>query len=177
MTKNRFIWKVIYVVCWLIFIGYCIQTGTLLFNYIFSLFNPIAVYNLHLGLNLSQLYNNSKLVYSLLFFVIISVSALKAYVFYLVVKLFRELNLNRPFSFEVAMSVSKFARYPFSIGLICLLVQQIEKKVFATEYNISAANGYWHDGGAYLMMSAIIFIIAMIFQKGVELQNENDLTV
>ncbi len=177
MTKNRFIWKVIYVVCWLIFIGYCIQTGTLLFNYIFSLFNPIAVYNLHLGLNLSQLYNNSKLVYSLLFFVIISVSALKAYVFYLAVKLFRELNLNRPFSFEVAMLVSKLARYPFSIGLISLLAQQIEKKVFATEYNISAANGYWHDGGAYLMMSAIIFVIAMIFQKGVELQNENDLTV
>ncbi len=177
MSKNNFIWKTINIVCWLIFIGYCIQTGTLLFNFIFSLFNPIAVYNLHLGLNLSQLYNSSKLAYCLLFFVIISVSALKAYVFYLAVKLFKDLNLKRPFSFEIAASILRLASYPFGIGVVSLLAQQIEQKALATQYNISAANGYWHDGGAYLMMSAIIFVIAMVFRKGVELQNENDLTV
>jgi len=44
-------------------------------------------------------------------------------------------------------------------------------------YNIDLIERYWNDGGAYLMMSAILFVIALIFKKGIELQNENDLTV
>jgi len=38
-------------------------------------------------------------------------------------------------------------------------------------------NKFWVDYQAFIMMSAVIYIIALIFKKGIELQNENDLTV
>jgi hypothetical protein len=36
---------------------------------------------------------------------------------------------------------------------------------------------YWDDTAAFLMMAAIIFVISQIFNKGIELQRENELTV
>jgi hypothetical protein len=38
-------------------------------------------------------------------------------------------------------------------------------------------NQFWGDSQAFILMGAIIYIIATIFKKGVEIQNENDLTV
>jgi hypothetical protein len=42
---------------------------------------------------------------------------------------------------------------------------------------VSHVEKYWSDTAAFLMMAAILFIISQVFKKGIELQNENDLTV
>ena len=44
-------------------------------------------------------------------------------------------------------------------------------------YEVSHVEKYWNDTAAFLMMAAILFIISQVFKKGIELQNENDLTV
>jgi len=44
-------------------------------------------------------------------------------------------------------------------------------------FNTNILSKFWADSGAYIIMGAIIYIIATIFKKGIELQNENDLTV
>ena len=116
--RNNFIWKGIQVICWLIFFGYCIQTGALIFNYVFSLFKPIATHNLHLGLDLSELYLKSKPIYTLVFALIVAVSALKAYLFFVVLKLFKTLNLTKPFSENVSGIIKKITYYTLSIGII-----------------------------------------------------------
>lgn len=178
MTKrNDFIWKAIQTVCWFVFAGYCVQTGALLFNYIFSLFKPIATHNLHLGLDLSELYNKSKLVYTVILAAIIGLSALKAYLFFTVIKTFKTLNLVKPFSEKISAIITRITSYAFSIGVISVLAQQAIKRLTEDGYNAVLAERYCNDGSAYLMMSAILFVIALIFQKGIELQNENDLTV
>lgn len=178
MTKRKdFIWKAIQTICWFFLAGYCVQAGALLFNYIFSLFKPIATHNLHLGLDLSELYNKSKPVYTLVLITIIAISALKAYVFVIVIRLFKVLNLVKPFSEKVSATFSRITWYAFSIGFISLVAQQLIKRISEKGYNTSLAETYLNDGGAYLMMSAILFVIALIFQKGIELQNENELTV
>jgi hypothetical protein len=38
-------------------------------------------------------------------------------------------------------------------------------------------NQFWEDSQAFILMAAVVYIIATIFKKGVEIQNENDLTV
>ena len=38
-------------------------------------------------------------------------------------------------------------------------------------------NQFWADSQAYILMSAVIYIIATIINKGVEIQKENELTV
>ena len=178
MSKRKdFIWIAIQLICWLIFIGYIIQTGALIFNYIFSLFKPIAAHNLHLGLDLSELYSESMGIYTLVSAVIIAISALKGFVFYIVIKLFRTLNLVKPFSEQVSIIISKVTYYAFAIGIISLLAQQLVKGISDKGYDVGVVARYWNDGGAFLMMSAILFVIALIFQNGIDLQNENDLTI
>ena len=44
-------------------------------------------------------------------------------------------------------------------------------------YEIDNLNQFWEDSQAFILMAAVIYIIATIFKKGVEIQNENDLTV
>lgn len=175
--RNDFIWKAIQTICWFIFAGYCVQTGALVFNYIFSLFKPIATHNLHLGLDLSELYVKSKSIYTLVFALIIAISALKAYVFFIALKLFKSLNLVKPFSDNVSAIIKKITYYTFSIGIISITAQELVSRLTEKGYNCGLAERYWDDGGAFLTMSAILFAIALIFNKGIELQKENELTV
>ena len=177
--RNNFIWKAIQTICWLIFVGYCVLTGALLFNYIFSLINPVGTHNLYFGLDLSELYNESMIIYTLLFAVMIAISALKGYVFYIVIKLFKTLNLVKPFSEKVSSFILRITYFTFGIGISSIIAHQLLIQLMLKGYNVwqGLVVRSLNDGGAYLMMSAIIFVIALIFQKGIELQNENDLTV
>lgn len=175
--RDDLIWKAIQTICWLLFAGFCIQTGTLLFNYIYSLFKPIATHNLHLGLDLSELYTASKVVYSLTFVVIITLSGLKAYLLYLALSLFKTLNLSKPFSSDIQAIIAKITYYTFTIGIVSIIAQQHIRKLRAEGFNTGLVMRYMNDGGAYLVMAAILFVIALIFRRGIDLQNENDLTV
>ena len=38
-------------------------------------------------------------------------------------------------------------------------------------------NKFWTDSDAFILMGAVIYIIATIFKKGVDIQTENELTV
>ena len=175
--RNNLIWKAIQAICWLIFVGLCIQTGALLFNFIYSLFRPSATHNLHLGLDLSKIYGQSTTVYVLLFSLVIALSALKATVFYFVLRLFTRLKLIKPFTEIVSLLISKISYYSFSVGILSYIAHQFTKNLMHKGYDVNLVERYWNDSDAYLMMSAILFAIALIFQKGIELQNENDLTV
>lgn len=178
MTKrNDFIWKAIQTVCWIIFIALLLQTGTLLVNFFIAIFNPAATRNLHLGLDLSALYYKSGFLYDIVFVAIIIISGLKAYVFYLVIKIFSALNLVKPFSGEVSELISKITLFSFIIGAGSLIAQKAVEKLLEAGYELVSVERYWDDAGAYLMMSAVLFVISLIFRKGIELQNENELTV
>ena len=178
MTKrNDFIWKAIQVASWLIFLGLCILTGTLLFNYIFSLFKPVATHNLFNGLDLSELYEKHLIIYNLLFIIIIILAALKAYVFYLVIRMCKKLNLVKPFSKDVSEQITKISYFSFSVALITFIALHFTQNLIAKGYNISTVGDFFTDSGAFLIMATILYIIALIFKKGIELQNENDLTV
>lgn len=175
--KNDFIWKLIQVISWIIFVGYCVQTGALLFNFIYSLFRPVATKNLYLGLDLSDLYDKSKITYTNVFTFIIFLAALKTFVFYFVINIFMKLNLVKPFSEEVASLISKISYYAFAIGIIGAIAHQFTKRLAQKGYEAGAAERFWDDNFAYLIMAAIVFVISLIFKKGIELQKEQELTV
>ena len=175
--KENFIWKLLQVVSWIIFIGFCIQTGALIFNFIYSLFRPIATHDLYLKLNLSELYERSFFLYVFLFSLAITISGISAWLFYLVIKLFDRLNLVKPFSEEVADLISRISYYAFSIGLLGVIAISFTKELTKKGFEVSTIGRFWEDSVTYLMMSAIIFIISLIFKRGIELQKENDLTI
>ncbi len=178
MTKREeFIWKALNIACWVIFLGFCTQTGALLFNYIFSLFRPIASHNVYMGLNLSEIYGKSIFLYTCLLSFAIFLSACKSWLFYWVIKLFRKLDIVNPFSQEMFIYISKLGYFSLSIGIVGYIAHQFAQSLTHKGYEIDMIGTYWKDSGAYVLMSAIIFVIAMIFNKGIQLRKENELTI
>ncbi|HOX76109.1 MAG TPA: hypothetical protein PLB27_15415, partial [Bacteroidales bacterium] len=99
MSKgNKFVFQVLHVVAWIIFIGLSIEAGALLVNFVFSLFKPEVVSNLYEKLDLSQIYSLNKWVYFGLYSFILTISVLKAYLFYVVIELLMKLDIDKPFS-------------------------------------------------------------------------------
>ena len=178
MTKNQdFIIKTLNILSWIIFIGLCIESGALIFNFTYALFKPIAAHNIYKGLDLSEIYEKQFYHFVGVMSFIVVLSTLKAYLFYLVVQIFMKLNFVKPFSAEIAKLIEKISIETFSIAIVSAIAHQYTMRLMQSGYEIGHADMYWSDTAAFLMMAAIVYVIAQIFKKGIDLQNENDLTV
>jgi len=175
--RNNFIFKGLHIVAWVIFVGLCIEAGALIVNFIFSLIKPEFVQNLYQKLDLSKMYNLSKWAFFSIYGFILVISILKAYLFYIVIRLINKLNLSKPFNSYVAVQITKISYYTLSIGLLSYLARQISESLMHHGFEIDTLNQFWADSQAYILMAAIIYVIATIISRGVEIQNENDLTV
>ena len=108
---------------------------------------------------------------------ILVISLLKAVLFYIAVLLVSKIDLAKPFSTYVSKRISQISYYTLSIGLLSYIANQSAKNLMHHGYEIDNLNQFWEDSQAFILMAAVIYIIATIFKKGVEIQNENDLTV
>ena len=95
---NNFVFKGLHIVAWVIFVGLCIEAGGLIVNFIFSIYKPEFVQNLYQKLDLSEMYKRSKLAFFGMYSFILFISLLKAYLFYMVIRLLSKLNLSKPFN-------------------------------------------------------------------------------
>ena len=178
MSKtNNFVFKALHIIAWVIFVGLCIEAGALLVNFIFSLFKPEFVHNLYQKLDLSKMYDRSKWAFFCIYSFILVISILKAVLFYVVIRLLSKINMSKPFSDFVSRQISLMSYYTLSIGLLSYIARQTAISLQDQGYVIDTLNQYWVDSQAFILMAAVIYVIAAIFSKGVEIQNENDLTV
>jgi Protein of unknown function (DUF2975) len=176
MSKtNKFVFIGLHIVAWLIFVGLSIEAGGLIVNFIFSIFKPEMVQNLYQKLDLSEMYNRSKWAYYGMYSFILVISILKAYLFYLVIELIIKLDLSKPFSRFVSKKISQISYFTFSIGLISFIARQTAKDLQHHGYVTDNLNQFWADSQAFILMAAVIYVIATIFKRGIEIQEENDL--
>ncbi|NJO91460.1 MAG: DUF2975 domain-containing protein [Chloroflexia bacterium] len=176
-NKNHIVFTGLHIIAWIIFVGLCIEAGGLIVNFFFSLYKPEFVQNLYQKLDLSAMYDRSKCAFFSMYSFILTISVLKAYLFYIVIILSSKFNLAKPFSSYVSEQITKISYYTLSIGLLSLLARQVAKNLQHHGYVIDTLNQFWADSQAFILMAAVIYVIATIFAKGVEIQNENDLTV
>ncbi len=178
MSKtNNFVFWGLYIVAWLIFVGLCIEAGGLVVNFFFSLYKPEFLQNLYQKLDLTEMYKESKMAFFGIYSFILTISILKACLFYIVIRLMHKMNLSKPFNSFVARQISLMSYYTLSIGLLSYIARQLTKSLMHHGFVTESINQFWADSQAFILMGAIIYIIAVIFKKGVDIQNENDLTV
>lgn len=175
--KKDFVLDALNIVSWIIFIGLCIEAGALIFNFIFAVFKPIAAQNVYRGLDLSNLYQNNFKQFVAVMSFVVALAILKAYLFYLVVKIFMKLNLVQPFSTEIAKLIEKISYEAFSIAIVSFIAHKYTERLIDDGFDVSTIESYWGDAGAFLMMAGVVYVISKIFNKGIELQNETDLTI
>lgn len=178
MTKrNNLVFTGLQIVSWIIFVGLCIEAGALIVNFVYSLFKPEIVHNLYQKLDLSQIYNTNIWVYFGIYGFILTVSILKAYLFYVVIKLLQKIDLLKPFNSSVADQIKNISYITLGIGIFSLIAREISRSMVHYGLENDKLNQFWKDGSAFLLMAAVVYVIATIFSRGVEIQNENDLTV
>jgi len=178
MSKtNNFIFWGLYIVAWIIFVGLSIEAGGLIVNFFFSLYKPEFVQNLYQKLDLTVMYKDSSLAFFGIYSFILTISILKACLFYIVIRLMHKIDLSRPFNTFVASQISQIGYYTLSIGLLSYIARQVTKNLMHYGFVTDNLNQFWADSQAFILMGAVVYIIATIFKKGVYIQNENDLTV
>jgi len=94
-----------------------------------------------------------------------------------VIILVTKIDLSKPFNSFVSKQISRISYITFSIGLLSYAARQSAKNLQHHGYSIDTLNQFWGDSKAFILMAAVIYVIAIIFSEGVEYQKELDETV
>ena len=175
--NSKYLLKFLEIISWIIFVSLCVEAGALIVNFVISLFKPEIISRLYQKLDLTDVYKQSQWAYYCTYSAIIAIAVLKAYLFYVVVMLLWKLDLDNPFSTFVADKISSISSITFSIGITSYLTRQSVERLLGENYDIKDINDFFVDSEAFIMTAAILYVIAVIFKRGIELQNENDLPV
>ncbi|MFN3801046.1 DUF2975 domain-containing protein [Belliella pelovolcani] len=169
---------VITVVIWSIFIGLCIKAGGLIFNTTYSFFNPLVAKNLYEGLDLYGLLKENYWHYLGAVSFMITIQVLKAFIFLFMIKIFLTINLNQPFSQSIVSLIKQISYVSLQVGIITIFSSQYFKWLAKRDFDVPPVSASYVSGAfEYLFMAALIYALAQVFKKGIEIQSENELTV
>ena len=157
-------------------IWYSILCGSQLLTLIASFINPgWAKHTYEVDLNIFSIRDHSVWYYVYAMCLTIAVSALKAFIWYVILDLLTKLKLQTPFSMEVEKKLERVAYLFLGIWIISSIFWKIYAYYLlqATGIQLPANN----SGDEYLFIAGIVYIISQIFKRGIEIQEENQLTV
>jgi hypothetical protein len=178
--STKLMLRLLYVIAWIIFIGVCIQAGSFIVNAVFAVANPGAVKYLWQEVDLSGLFNYDHGYFFVVTVIMSIVAVLKACLFYLIIKILhdKKLNMDQPFSKEAGRFIFNLSYVALLIGLFSLWGAKYAEWLVKHGAQMPAIE-YLRIGGAdvWLFMSVILFVIAQVFKRGIEIQTENELTV
>lgn len=173
LNYSKTILTIMNVLFWIVFIGLCIETGALLVNYLYSVFiNPETTYKLYNKLDLHKLFQKDIVGYHIVMISKLIVSGLKTFIAYKVVKLFMILKLENPFTLQTTKFVKEISYWVFIYAIFPIFVNS----GYIDQLNIPKTKIEWNINET-LFFAGLIYIIAVIMQRGTEIQDENDLTV
>ena len=157
-------------------IWYSILCGSQLLTLVASFINPDwAKRTYEVDLNIFSIREHSTGFYVYAMCLTIAVSAIKALIWYVVFVLLSKLKLQTPFSMEVEKKLERIAYLLLGVWIISSIFWKIYAYYLlqATGIQLPANN----TGDEYLFMAGIIYIISQVFKRGIEIQEENQLTV
>lgn len=174
--STRQVLNILYVIAWIIFLGVCVEAGSFIFNGVFSRFNPNAAD--YFGLTDLYRHDYGHFLVMLLFMTIVGV--MQAIIFYLIVRILhnKKLNMVAPFNKELQRFILSISY--LSIGIGVFSHWGIGYAEWLAEQGVAmpdSGNLHLDGGDVWLFMAVILFVIAQIFKRGMEIQAENDLTI
>ena len=157
-------------------VWYSVLCGSQLTTLIASFINPDwAKRTYEVDLNLFSIREHSIWFYVFAICLTAAVSALKAIIWFVVFDLLLKLKLQTPFSPAVEKKLERIAYLLLGVWI----VSSIFWKTYI--YYLFNATGIQlppnNTGDEYLFLAGIIYIISQVFKRGIEIQEENELTV
>ena len=173
---------VLQIISWIIFAGLSVEAGAILVNTVITLFiNPGGVQNFWHGDD----YLAALLAFDQSHFVVITVlmnivAILKALLFYGIIRLFFEkrVSISQPFTNELRRFILLSAYMAVGIGLFSDWGHDFSEGLMGQGMPMADLDALNLAGAdVWLFMAVILFVIAQIVKRGIELQAENDLTI
>lgn len=174
---------VLEVLTWIIFIGLCVDAGGMLVNTILSIFfpEPDRAGNFWTGsAYLSHLYSRDMGHFIAVTVIMNIVAVLKAILFYLILKLLseRKLNLSHPFNNDIRSFIAKFSYLAVGIAFFSKFGFEYTEWLTTQGFDVASMEALKIAGGdVWIFMSLVLFVIGQIVKRGIEIQEENDLTI
>ena len=179
--KTQQILNILLVISWILFVASCIEAGGFIFNAFYVLmFNPSGAHHFWQQVDLSSLYNYNTANFTTVTLLMIIVAVMRSVLFYLIIKILhdKKLNMSQPFSIDVQRFISRIAYLALGIGLFAFWGTRYCGWLINQGVSMPDIQNL-RMGGAdvWLFMAIILFVIAQIFKRGIEIQTENDLTI
>ncbi|MDH7462465.1 DUF2975 domain-containing protein [Chitinophagaceae bacterium 26-R-25] len=172
-TRTENILTVMNILAWVAFVGLMIKAGAILVSFGVSCVNPEAARNLYKGMNLYNLEQYSMAHYTLSVLFKVAIIIMESYTAYQVIKVLSKIKLVNPFNMEISNALEKISYFILGIWVTAMVynvhVGWLMKNVTGLQENFIP--------GDFIFMAGVVFVIAQIFKKGVEIQAENELTV
>lgn len=180
-TRTDYFLKALNVLSWIVFIGLSIEAGGFITKTIATLLlSPETAAKFWTQVDLDAVYRFNQSYYITLTVLMTITVVLKSIMFYLIVKVFhsKKFDLAKPFNETTKRFVFNLSYLSLGIGLFSYWGSKIaggltQKGVTMPDLRFMRLSG----ADVWLFMGIVLLVIAFIFKKGVEIQNENDLTV
>ena len=97
--------------------------------------------------------------------------------FYVLLSIFKKINLVNPFDQLIGKLFSKLSLVSFAIGVLSKVTFELSSKYISQGMNFPNLIEHIIHGDAFLFFAGILFFVSMLYKRGIELQTENDLTI
>jgi hypothetical protein len=178
-TKHILI--VLTIIASLIFVGVCIEAGGFLFNMIYTLaVNPVGAEFFWNRLNLLSLYQSGESHFITVMALVNIVAVLRAIMFFVIVKFLydKKLDLSKPFNMEMRRFILIIGYISLGISFFSAWGTNYVDRLVSSGVSMPSIHQLRIAGAdVWIFMSVMLFVIAQIFKRGIEIQSENELTV
>lgn len=179
--KTDYLLKALHVLAWIIFVGVSIEATAFITSTVATLaLSPEQAAKFWRLADLSALYKHNETHFITLSSLVVIVAVLKAIMFYIIVMFFynKNFNLSKPFSDTTRRMLLKLTYLTLGIGLFSSWGANFSDRLVAEGVQIPDTRNMKLGGAdVWLFMSMVLAVLASIFKKGIEMQNENELTV
>jgi TRAP-type mannitol/chloroaromatic compound transport system permease small subunit len=172
-TNINRILKGINVLAWLALIIFAVEVVGVSGCYAISYLNPEKAAHIYKGWDLYPLKHFSSIHFTLAVIFSVALSAIKAFTCFLIIRILQKVKLVNPFTLQVTTLIGKISFILVLTSLLAALINFHARWIF-NETGIREAKP---DAFGYIFVAGLVFVIAQIFKRGVEIQTENDLTV
>ena len=125
------------------------------------------------GIDFTNIWKNDKLAFNILLLSAIVITILKIILFRSALTLLNKINLNNPFNSDLTWLLKQISILAFVIGFISIFLKLYIEIAVSSDLLLSTQMG---ESG-FLWLSAIVYLVSLLYHKGLFLQSENELTI
>lgn len=127
----------------------------------------------HSGIDFTNIWTHDTFGFNVIMITELLSNILKFSLFYITLKILKNFSRESPFMPKIIKLLKNSALLALAVGLLGIFVKFFIEMYVQNELILSTQIGE----SSYFYISAIIFLIIHVFEKGYELQSENELTI